>query len=265
MRIPVRMPRPSSRCSGGAGAPTAGRCWPFRLAASWPRRRRARVSPFSSPDPPVVHFLAGTTGHEEHTIDGLSWPKTADLDGDGMTDLWGSIDGKLCAFRGRLPEPWRVLDRLHAAADFDGDGLTDVLSNDLESHRTGPTEKMESRTAIARSGRDGRILWRDAARSLGRLGFPVGMEKSLSFPFRAASWRGDLDGDGASDVLVARPRIGPETKNRRPIHLPLQALSGRPAGCCGRRVRCRLWKSRPSGNPVIEESDVLACDPRRLA
>ena len=148
-----------------------------------------RFYPFSSPDPPVVHFLAAATGKEEHTIAGLSWPKTADLDGDGLTDLWGSVDGKLCAFRGGPPEPWRVLDRLHAASDFDGDGMTDVLSNDLETLRIGLTETMESRTVIARSGRDGRILWRTLARSLGRLGFPVGIGKSLCFRFRATSRR----------------------------------------------------------------------------
>ncbi len=67
-----------------------------------------RFYQFSSPDPPVVHFLAAATGKEEHTIVGLSWPRTADLDGDGLTDLWGSVDGKLCAFRGGPPEAWRV-------------------------------------------------------------------------------------------------------------------------------------------------------------
>ena len=49
-----------------------------------------RFYPFSSPDPPVVHFLAAATGKEEHTIAGLSWPKTVDLDGDGLADLWGA-------------------------------------------------------------------------------------------------------------------------------------------------------------------------------
>ena len=56
-----------------------------------------RVSPFSTPDPPVVHFLAGATGHEEHTVPGLSWPKTGDLDGDGMTDLSGARSTASCA------------------------------------------------------------------------------------------------------------------------------------------------------------------------
>ena len=52
-------------------------------------------------------------GRELHAIDGLSWPRPADLDGDGLEDLWGSVDGKLRAYRGEAPEAWRVLGRYH--------------------------------------------------------------------------------------------------------------------------------------------------------
>ena len=222
-----------------------------------------RFYPFSSPDPPVVHFLAAATGKEEHTIAGLSWPKTADLDGDGLTDLWGSVDGKLCAFRGGPPEAWRVHDRLHAASDFDGDGMTDVLSNDLETLRTGLTETMESRTVIARSGRDGRILWRTLLDPWDDRVFPWGWKKAYRFhsPPRPG---GDLDADGVPDVLVAMTSVGPETKNRRPVHLPLQALSGRTGRLLWPAGPLPPLELQPSGNPVIEESAVLACDPRGL-
>ena len=30
----------------------------------------------------------------------------ADLDGDGLTDLWGEVDHELRAFRGEAPEAW---------------------------------------------------------------------------------------------------------------------------------------------------------------
>ena len=60
-------------------------------------------NPYYPPDPPIVHLLAGSTGQEVHTIMALSWPQTADLDGDGLSDIWGSVEGKLRAFVARCP------------------------------------------------------------------------------------------------------------------------------------------------------------------
>ena len=69
-------------------------------------------NPYYPPDPPIVHLLAGSTGQEVHTIMALSWPQTADLDGDGLSDIWGSVEGKLRAFSGPVPETWRALGKL---------------------------------------------------------------------------------------------------------------------------------------------------------
>ena len=99
-------------------------------------------------------------GRELHTIDGLSWPKPADLDGDGLEDLWGSVDGKLRAYRGEAPEAWRVLGRYRKAGDLDGDGIADVLSDDLRIRPEIDEESRKTLTAVAHSGRDGRVLWR---------------------------------------------------------------------------------------------------------
>ena len=111
------------------------------------------------PDPPVVHLLRAATGIEEHTIPGLTSPKVADLTGDGLADLWGAVDGKLVAIRAEPAEAWRALDGLHAAGDFDGDGMSDLLSDDFKAPPIWPLRPVDRQTALARSGRDGRMLW----------------------------------------------------------------------------------------------------------
>ncbi len=73
--------------------------WPMLGLAIGASHRANVPAPFMAPDPPVVHMLAGATGRELHAIEGLSSPETADLDGDGLADLWGELDGKVCAFR----------------------------------------------------------------------------------------------------------------------------------------------------------------------
>ena len=54
---------------------------------------------------PVVYLLEATTGIERHTIAGLAQAGFADLDGDGLSDLWGEVRGELRAFRGESPRP----------------------------------------------------------------------------------------------------------------------------------------------------------------
>jgi outer membrane protein assembly factor BamB len=224
--------------------------------------------PDSAPDPPVVHLLAAATGQEAHTIHGLSWARTADLDGDGLADLWGSVQDKLRAFRADAPEAWRALGRLQPAGDLDGDGMTDVLSNDLEPPRpsSGWDAKTDSRTALARSGRDGRILWRTLLNPWED--WSSWGEWTQLYAFHPLTLPGgDLDGDGSPDVLVRRGAGGQALNGNISSTFPLQALSGRTGRLLWSAGSAGLVPpsgSRRLGAPYIEGIDARVADPHGL-
>ena len=209
---------------------------------------------------PVVHLLEASTGRERHTVLGLTSARFADLDGDGLTDLWGDVEGELRAFRGEAPEAWRALGRFDRAGsprgeapevwrslrrfgvadpreatmglvgnrivDFDGDGVADTLIGGLEA--PGPLKHVTtgSRTAMARSGRDGRLIWKTEIDPRTSWFQPnSGDTYALSaFPLPA----GDLDGDGTADVIVQKHEVGAGVSSKRQAAtLPLDLLSGR--------------------------------------
>ncbi|HEX4589012.1 MAG TPA: VCBS repeat-containing protein, partial [Gemmataceae bacterium] len=179
---------------------------------------------FFPPDPPVVHLLGAATGIEEHTVSGLTSPKAADLTGDGLADLWGALDGKLVAIRAEPAEAWRALDGLHAAADFDGDGMSDLLSDDFEAPPIWPLRPVDRQTALARSGRDGRLLWQTQLDTWEKRVHGTGRTMGYHFMDLALPG-GDLDGDGVADFVV-RKRVAPPP-GKTDDTLPLEALSGR--------------------------------------
>ena len=92
-------------------------------------------------------MLEASTGRERHTVLDLARASVADLDGDGLEDLWGEANGELRAFRGEAPEVWRALGSFHAAddagargqkfaarsVDFDGDGIADTLIDGMRA------------------------------------------------------------------------------------------------------------------------------------
>ncbi len=84
--------------------------WPLlavELNAWTPARNWVRNQPLKALNPPMVYMLAASTGREVQTLPGFFQTHTADLDGDGLTDLWGEYRGELRAFRGEAPESWR--------------------------------------------------------------------------------------------------------------------------------------------------------------
>src|SRR5262249_54540826 len=156
--------------------------WPLLAVALGSRNPQLR-------SPVVVYNLEAATGRNLSTAVGLFRPGVADLDGDGLTDLWGEAEGQLRAVRGEAPEAWRALggfgpaaefpqwtwDTIHPAADLDGDGIADTMiasprapnptaTDAIASHALGPSldqgfppasapamDRPGSRTAIARS------------------------------------------------------------------------------------------------------------------
>jgi tRNA A-37 threonylcarbamoyl transferase component Bud32/outer membrane protein assembly factor BamB len=185
-----------------------------------------RFQPNRTEEPPTLHLLAASTGREVSTIDGMSSPAVADLDGDGLADLWGAVEGELRALRGERPEAWRTLGAFQPAGDLDRDGVADVVSADLDPPVRAANAKLESRVILARSGRDGRVLWRSSAEAWGdEHGYFL-----TTFPLP----RGDLDGDGVPEVVVrAVPDDSPDQqhvvkrKDWPAAALPLAVYSGR--------------------------------------
>ena len=251
--------RTSGRCDGGGAGPMAGRCWPFHSAAPLLGSVSTR-----SLVPPMVQNLEASTGRAVSTAVGLTRVGMADLDGDGLADLWGEADGQLRAFRGEAPEVWRCLGSFVAArevvrwpanivqpaADLDGDGVADTLS-------TGPRAPNHSADGRHREPRLGAISQpgirqsqcfgeRSARQPYGDR--PLGPRRSRDLEDRARSpadlvrarSRGILQPDhpvptgrrprrrwNAGRARAEAPGPTGALEIKQPATLPLQVLSGR--------------------------------------
>ena len=189
-----------------------------------------------------MHLLEASTGKEQHKVGrtGRNAGAIADLDGDGLGDLWGEAGGELRAFRGEAPEAWRALGRFTPAGvfdrgsgitgnsevDFDRDGVADTLVSDLAAPGTHAQRTTGSRTAVARSGRDGHVIWKTAIDQRGSWFEPrSGSQYELSaFP----APEGDLNGDGIADVIVRKKsELSSFVASDPEVTTVIEVLSGR--------------------------------------
>ena len=216
----------------------------------------------------VVHLLEASTGRERHTVLGLASAGFADLDGDGLTDLWGEADGELRLFAARRRRPgerWGGLTgpaprsevpavcravgmfgapdaaartdlAINQAVDFDGDGVADALIAPVEAPGHIRHKTTGSITALARSGRDGRVIWRKQIDPLENWLEPQsGDTYELSaFPLPV----GDIDRDGTADVIVRKWLGAGRLAKRRGVTLAVELLSG--------RTGATIWSGGPS-------------------
>ena len=198
---------------------------------------------------PEVHVLEASTGMERHRVPGLTRVRVADLDGDGLGDLWGDVEGELRAFRGETPEAWRALGQFspasslylrpngveYPAVDLDRDSIADTLS---EPDVPGFLEREAQGThaAVARSGHDGHVIWKTVLD-----GWDHWSESNCRHWYELealGSKDGDLDGDGTADIIARKlmweaPSRGPEPASA----VPVQLLSG--------RTGVKLWSAGP--------------------
>lgn len=164
---------------------------------------------------PITYVLAADTGRMTHQLPEVSEPQVADINSDGIPDLFylagpqGSR--RLTVFKGSPPVDWRRPGNWQTAGDYDGDGIAD-----FREWHTAET------VLAARSGANGRILWQ------------ANIRPDTNSPADRRSMDVDVDGDAAADIVLLE-QISTERGNGTAV----SAFSGKN----GRRI----WTAKDFG------------------
>ncbi len=135
---------------------------------------------------PITYILGAGTGRLIHILPEVADPQVADVNSDGIPDLFHLAGAQgsrwLTVFKGLPPVEWRRPGDWQVAGDFDGDGVADF--------REWQTDEFSKSVLAARSGANGRILWQATVQP-----------HTNSGPMRRMIDVG-IDGDGVSDIVL---------------------------------------------------------------
>jgi outer membrane protein assembly factor BamB/tRNA A-37 threonylcarbamoyl transferase component Bud32 len=141
------------------------------------------LNPDHSPD---ILVVSATTGQLRHVVSQFGVPEVADLNGDGIPDLYVRRDDKLHALAGRPAESWRWMQG-HWTPVRRRDGLAPEL--------IGP---WSGGSLLFISGNDGRFIRRTRLRNVSELITPA----HIGWSYRTEGTYLDLDGDGVEDLAA---------------------------------------------------------------
>lgn len=160
---------------------------------------------------PVTYVIA-STGHVQHVLPEIAEPRVADLNHDGLPDIYfvTSTTGhqRLTAIKGYVPFEWRRAGNLVPGSDYDGDGTIDLL------------EVSSAQAPVARSGVDRRVLWKADSQNTQIASVPT-------------LTHADVNRDGVGDIVTIQLDTVPKRHDWN--HWTVGVISGRDGG--------QLWTS----------------------
>jgi serine/threonine protein kinase len=196
-------------------------------------------------DDPTVFIFAASNGRLLHQLADLHPTGSADLDGDGIPELWGTSTWlsspdtiRPVVVAGLSAERWQRLGRWEVGRDYNRDGVADLVGPASTHHNE----------VNAISGRDGSILWATKPDLSGATNWGDSGGSPYHFvPLPEKT--GDLDGDGVPEIAMTRERRDDaQTNGRLTVGL----------GVCSGRTGTMLWE----GPTVPVESGTISwCAP----
>ncbi|MBI3865392.1 MAG: protein kinase [Planctomycetia bacterium] len=155
---------------------------------------------------PMTYILAAASGRLAHILPEVSAPQVADVNSDGIPDLYHVASGqgsrRLTVIKGLPPVEWRRPVNWLSAGDYDGDGTPDF--------REWTTGEFSESHLAARSGASGRMLWQTR------------VQPDSNSSTRRCTLDIDVDGDRTPDIVLLE-----QITTQRGVGTAISAISGR--------------------------------------